>query len=329
MNLKQNILLVFIACLSINLNVSGQDPGFSQIFSNQLYLNPAYAGNPFYMRSRLLFRNQWLTSNSPYTTYGVSFDKYFLKSDNGLGFNIINDRQAQGSLNRLSADVVYSYTVQVTYDFQLRGGIQAGGIFRSQNTSNLIFPDMIDPTGEVVGVPGFSGQSRVIPDFAMGIAGEWNIFYGGIAIHHLAQPIEAKYGHEKVVLPRKYTVNMGCEINLYKKYLFRKYLILSPNILYQQQQDFRQINFGLYLYHQKITIGLWVKENLSLASHTFAFLAGYHNDSFSAGYSYDFSIFQGGFRGINTSTHEVTFGKNFKYNTRVRKKLRYIKSPKI
>ncbi len=329
MSWKNHIYFMIIALLTITNVVKAQDPGFSQVYSNQLYLNPAYVGNPFYMRAKLVYRNQWLTTRSPYTTYGVSFDRYFINANSGLGVNIVNDRQGQGSLNRLAADIVYSYTIQVTYDLQLRGGIQAGGILKSLNTSNLIFPDMIDPTGEIIGSPDFSGYSKIVPDFAAGIAGEWDIFYGGISVHHLAQPVESKYGQQRVVLPRKYTAHFGCDINIYKRYLFRKNLYISPNILYLQQQDFRQINVGLYLSNHFFSAGFWLRENLTLASHTFVFLAGYHNDEYTVGYSYDFSIFKGGFRGINTSTHEVTFGKNFQYKARVRKKIRYIKSPKI
>ncbi|HNV80439.1 MAG: PorP/SprF family type IX secretion system membrane protein [Tenuifilaceae bacterium] len=327
---RRNQIVFIIIALLINTGIANaQDPGFSQVYSNQLYLNPAYVGNPFYMRSRLVYRNQWLTTRSPYTTYGVNFDRYFINANSGLGINIVNDRQGQGALNRLAADIIYSYAFQVTYDLLIRGGIQAGGILKSQNASVLVFPDMVDPSGEVVGSPGFAGTTRFVPDFATGVAAEWDIFYGGIAVHHLAEPVESKFGRQKVVLPRKYSAHFGCDINLYKRYLFRKNLYLSPNIIYLQQQDFRQINLGLYLSNHFFTVGLWVRENLSLASHTFVFLAGYHNDEYSVGYSYDFSIIRGGFRGLNTSTHEVTFGKNFKYKTIVRKKIRYIKSPKI
>lgn len=318
--------LLLFTCLHF---AHAQDPGFSQFFSNQLYLNPGYAGNPKYSRARLVYRNQWLTTRTPYATYGVSYDWFFIEKQSGLGLNIINDVQGQGALNRLSADLIYSYSAQIAYNAQIRGGIQVGGILKSQNPSSLIFPDMVDPSGDIVGSPGFPGQLRALYDFAAGVVGEWDIFYGGFAVHHIAQPVEARMGSQQAVLPRKYTVHAGCDINLYKKYLFRKVLLFSPNILYQQQQDFKQINLGFYLSQQNISAGLWIKENLTLASHTFVIMAGYHDDKYSFGYSYDFSILDGGFRGINTSTHEVTFGMNFKYKATSRKKFRYIKCPKF
>jgi hypothetical protein len=74
--------------------------------------------------------------------------------------------------------------------------------------------------------------------------------------------------------------------------------------------------------------GLWLRENLSLNSHTFIITAGYADDVFRMGYSYDFSVFQYGFRGLPTSSHEVTLGWNFEYK-KGRRKYRYIKCPKF
>ncbi len=328
MTLWKRIYIAAILILTVNM-VSGQDLTFSQFFANRLYLNPAYVGHPKHHRTRMVFRNQWLTRESPYMSYGVSYDRFYINQNSGVGINIVNDMQGFGSLNWLTADILYSYTIQVAYNAQLRGGIQAGGIFKSQNTSNLVFPDMIDPTGEIVGTPGFAGDSKLMPDFAAGIVGEWGIVYGGFAAHHLAEPIDSETNGDKINLSRKYTGHIGCNINLYKRYLFRKSLTLSPNVIYQQQGNFHQINIGTYISHQYFVAGLWLRENLGFSSHTFIFVAGYHDDKYSISYSYDFSLLEGGFRGLNTSSHEVTFGMNFQYKERSRKKIRPIKSPKF
>lgn len=308
---------------------NGQDASFSQFFSNQLYLNPAFAGNPKYHRAQVVYRNQWLTSKSPFMSYGVSYDRYIADHNSGIGINIINDNQGQGAINRTSADLLYSYSFQVSYNFLVRGGIQAGAIYKSQNTNDLVFPDMINSTGDIIGSPGFSGESKVIPDFGAGVIAEWNFVYAGFAVHHIAEPIDYEDRERYFTLPRKYTVNIGAEINLNRRYLFRKKLTLSPNIIYQQQMNFKQINFGLYLSHENLVTGIWLRENIGFQNHTFIFLAGYYNESFTFAYSYDFSIMQGGFRGLNTSSHEVTFGMFFQYKTQSRKKIHTIKSPKF
>jgi len=323
-------IFIGVSILWLSLPSYGQDASFAQFFANQLYLNPAYAGNPKYQRASVVYRNQWLTRQSPYMTYGVNYDRFFIDQNSGLGVNLINDMQALGALNWLTLDVMYSYNVRVAYNAQIRGGIQAGGILKSQSTRNLIFPDMVDPsTGQVVGNPGYSGTSRVMPDFAVGVLGEWDIFYGGIAVHHLLEPIDSRIDDNTTKLPRKYTVHFGSDINLYKRYLIRKSLILSPNLIYMQQANFKQLNLGVYLSYLNIVGGFWLRNSFGVTNSTFVFMAGYHDVSYSFAYSYDFSILRGGFRGLNTSSHEVTFGVNLEYKKRSRKRVHTIKSPKF
>src|SRR5690554_2219976 len=95
----KNFLYSFIIIIATASVSFGQDVSFSQFFSNQLYLNPAYAGNPKHQRASINYRNQWLTRQSPYMSYGASFDTFFIEQKSGFGINIINDMQALGTLN--------------------------------------------------------------------------------------------------------------------------------------------------------------------------------------------------------------------------------------
>lgn len=320
-------LLTIVVVISCS-RLFGQDPTFSQFFSNHLYLNPAYAGASKYMRLGLVYRNQWMSAKMPYTTYGVSFDRTIQKIKSGVGVNVINDVQANGVMQRTSADFIYSYGVQTGYNSHFRGGIQASLIFKNQNLSNLVLPDMIDPNGTVTGSSDLTGKSKFLYDFSAGVAGDYDIFYGGIAVHHLLQPVETRVEGQRTYLPRKYTVHLGCEVNLYKWYRFKQKLMCSPNIIYIRQLNYQQLNIGVYFTRFQVVAGLWLKENLDLKSHTFVFTGGYSNDQFRIGYSYDFGIYDQGFRGLSTSTHEVTLGWNFEYK-KSKRKFRYIKCPKF
>ena len=324
----KKILLLQLVVLCVVPDLFGQDPSFSQLFFNHLYLNPAYAGASKYMRLGLVYRNQWMSANMPYSTYGVGFDRTIQSIKSGVGVNIINDVQANGALQRTSVDFIYSYGVQTTYNSHVRGGIQATILMKNQNLANLVFPDMIDVNGDVVGTSGLSSKTNFIYDFSAGVAGDWDIFYGGIAVHHLSQPVEAKVGGQVAYLPRKYTVHLGCEFNVYKWYRFKQKLLFSPNVIYIKQLNNQQVNLGFYFTRFQVVAGMWFKENLDLKSHTFVFTAGYSNDQFRFGYSYDFGIYNKEFRGLATSTHEVTFGWNFEYK-KGKRKFRYIKCPKF
>ncbi|MDX9854590.1 MAG: PorP/SprF family type IX secretion system membrane protein [Tenuifilaceae bacterium] len=328
--LKQTItILVPIIILGLIPDlVKGQDPGLSQFYSTPLYLNPAYAGTFKYRRLGLVYRNQWSALGQPYATYGISYDQEVKSIKSGLGINVLNDMQGNGALNRISVDFIYSYGVQVGYRSHVRGGLQASLIQKSQNLSGLTFPDMLDPTGTVTQPVSASPTNSLVPDFSVGIAGDWDMFYGGMVVHHLTEPVDSRIGGTKTKIERKYTLHVGCEINLYQRHRFKDKFLFSPNIIYLQQGDFRQLNIGATFTRLNIVAGLWFRENLDLKGHTFVVVAGYSNDQFRIGYSYDFSLLPGGFRGLETSTHEVTFGLYFEYKQRKRK-FRYMKCPKF
>lgn len=324
------ILLIAFYLLVSNIKLCAQDPSFSQLFFNYLYLNPSYAGASKYIRVGVVYRNQWMGAKLPYTTYGVSYDRTIQNPKNGFGVNIINDVQSNGIIQRTSADFIYAYGTQTGFNSHIRGGIQASLIMKNKNLSNLVFPDMIDASGNVApnASSGLGNSTKLIPDFSAGIAGDYDIFYGGIAVHHLFQPVEASFNGQTAYLPRKYTVHVGCEFNLYKWYRFKQKLMFSPNIIYIRQQNYQQLNIGGYFTRFQLVAGMWIRENLDLKSHTFVFTGGYSNNQFRFGYSYDFGVYDKGFRGLITSTHEVTFGWNFEYK-KGKKKFRYIKCPKF
>lgn len=327
-HLNKIVLIALFVTLS-NIQLCAQDPSFSQLFFNHLYLNPAYAGASKYIRLGVVYRNQWMAAKLPYTTYGVSYDRTVQSIKSGIGINIINDVQSSGVLQRTSADFIYAYGVQTGFNSHIRGGIQASLIMKNRNLSNLVFPDMIDQNGDIQpNASILSGSTSLTPDFSAGVAGDYDIFYGGIAVHHLFQPVESSVNGQTAYLPRKYTVHVGCEFNLYKWYRFKQKLMFSPNIIYIRQYKYQQLNLGVYFTRYQIVAGLWIRENLDLKSHTFVFTGGYSNDQFRFGYSYDFGVYDKGFRGLGTSTHEVTFGWNFEYK-KGKKKFRYIKCPKF
>lgn len=322
------IAIVALVVVVSNIRLYAQDPSFSQLFFNHLYLNPAYAGASKFMRLGVVYRNQWMGAKMPYTTYGVSFDQTIQSIKSGMGINVINDVQSNGVMQRTSADFIYAHGIQTSYNSHIRGGLQASLIFKNRNYSNLVFPDMINTEGIVNGTSGLSGSSKFIYDFSAGVAGDWEIFYWGVAVHHLFQPIEASSGGQSAYLPRKYTVHAGCEFNLYKWYRFKQKLMFSPNIIYIRQQTYQQMNLGFYFTRFQLVAGFWLRENLDFKSHTFILTGGYSNDQFRFGYSYDFGIYNQSFRGLATSTHEVTFGWNFEYK-KGKRKFRYIKCPKF
>jgi len=93
----------------------GQDPGFSQFFSNPLHLNPALTGASELPRIVLNYRNQWPQKGSTYTTYSVSFDQISKKLNTGFGLFMHHDQELNNVITSKVAAISYSYHIELGY----------------------------------------------------------------------------------------------------------------------------------------------------------------------------------------------------------------------
>jgi hypothetical protein len=98
---------------------------------------------------------------------------------------------------------------------------------------------------------------------------------------------------------------------------------LSPSILFQQQQKFQQINYGLYFNRYPFVGGLWFRQNFNNPD-AFIMLAGFQQSSFKIGYSYDLTVSK--LTNITGGAHEVSFSYLFPCPVK-KKKVRTINCP--
>src|SRR3954470_5071598 len=103
--MKKVILLSVLAILVSKFSFA-QDPHFSQIQYNPIYLNPANAGVTEYGKANRLaglYRDQWRTLPVPYSTTFASYDRLFKKSTTGWmlggGISFLYDRAGDGHLS--------------------------------------------------------------------------------------------------------------------------------------------------------------------------------------------------------------------------------------
>ncbi|NOX47643.1 MAG: type IX secretion system membrane protein PorP/SprF [Chlorobi bacterium] len=275
----------------------GQDASFSQFYANPLYLNPALAGTGECSRIMLNYRNQWPALPNAFVTYSASADYYVEALSGGVGLLFNSDNLGNGAIttNRISA--IYSYHLKLSGDADLNAGFEATYHMQKLNWDKLVFQDMIDPvTGNIN--PGISGEA--IPsklsvsalDFSGGLLlGIRKKFYLGFAVDHLTQPNLSYYAENESPLFLKYTAHLGMTLDLGGRSYRNNSgnFILSPNILYQQQQNARQLNAGFYVEKQPITIGFWYRHNFSNPDGVL-FSIGLKQKKFRLGYSYDLTL---------------------------------------
>jgi len=300
-----------------------QDPVFSQFYANPLYLNPALTGATFEPRLTMNYRNQWPSLNVNFVTYSVSYDQYVENINSSFGFMINSDRTGQGVLTASTFNGFYSYTLQVSKDLYVNAGIEASVWQRKLDWDLLDFGDEIDP------IRGFVFPTNEIPpeensisffDFSAGLAfGYKDIFYGGFAMSHLTEPYDGFYSDRSSRLYRKFTVHGGAVIDLEsRRRAWRAYdaVTISPNIMYTQQLDFKQLNLGIYLNKYPFVVGGWFRHNI-VNPDAFIMLIGFTYNKFRFGYSYDITVSK--MANATGGAHEISMSFRFR-NPKVRKK---------
>ena len=311
-----SLLIIAFAWSGIHHRAKGQDPQFSQFYSNPLYLNPALAGTSLQSRLVSNYRNQWPKSGNTYVTYNLTYDKFVKSINGGVGINLYYDRELNGVVNSINSSFFYSYHVKANDRLFFTGALQLGFIYKEFNTSGLIFPGMIDPeNGNITGIyplPAEDGQ-KIFPDVSFGLAGQQDNIYFGFALHHLTEPNQSIIEGDQVgKLPMKMTVHVGAKSREYHRKLYSKAFTLSPNLIYQQQGSYKQINAGLYYNQDWLTIGAWYRNNLSVRPDALIGMVGFSTSAFQLGYSFDYSLSD--ISAYSYGSHEVSliffFGEN-------------------
>jgi len=280
--LRQIFLFLSITAFLFINEVKGQDPIFSQFYAAPLQLNPAFAGNTYAPFISINYRNQWSGFNNfkTYNTYAASFSQFVEGLNSGIGLMIQSDNAGDGIYKNTRVSAIYSYKVQVNQDFAIKFGIEGTAVQNRLDWNKLVFPDQIDPTGEInfpTNEVAPNNLSKNYIDLSTGFLAYSKLFYGGITIKHLNTPDES----------------------------------------YVKQGDFGQVNAGAYFGFGSFFAGGWYRHAFT-NSDAMIGLVGFQQGAMKFGYSYDFTV-SGLTAGTTGGTHEFSFIINLDHN-RPRKK---------
>ncbi len=305
-------IVIWLGTMAFPTKGCSQDPTFSQFYSNPLYLNPALAGTGECSRVMFNYRNQWPSMPGNFVTYGASADHYVNALSGGIGVIFTSDNAGNGIMNTTRLSAIYAYHLKVSYNVSLNAGFNASFHQQKIKSSDLIFRDMIDPVSGAIN-PGNTGEVPIdnstvsTADFNLGLAlGIKEKYFVGFAVDHVSQPALNYYENsDNNLLYRKYTAHAGARLNLSSNNYTRNGdgLVLSPNILYHQQRNAKQLNAGFFIERSPLIAGIWYR-------HTFdnpdgiIFLLGIKQKRFKFGYSYDLTLSK--LKGATGGAHEVS-----------------------
>jgi type IX secretion system PorP/SprF family membrane protein len=305
-----------------------QDPVYSHFMFNQLYFNPAFAGNTPYPRVISGYRNQWPGLGNAYVNYYASFDIYADMVGGGVGLGINRDMQGDGIFSKTAFDVMYSYPVEVTRNITANLGFQAGIVQKKLNGDKAILGDQNpydNPTTQEV-IPD---ESKVYPDFSAGasflVNGQYQLNF---SVHHINRPNEMMGTDYTYNSPMRFSIQALTQFPAKKAGAERPHqsIIVRPGVMAQLQPSYNFFGWGSNFLFSSFTGGLWFRNNAALKLNTVIFLAGYTYSGLSVYYSYDY--WMPGGQNKNYGAHEVTFIYLFQYND-PKKKMKPIKCPKF
>lgn len=177
--MKRYLILGLLMAASAKI-ILAQDPHFSQIQYNPLYLNPAFAGVAEYGKANRLaglYRDQWRTLPVPYSTTTASYDRLLKKFQKGWllggGVSFLYDRAGDGNLSIFNPNLTMNIGKYFNKEKQLLTiGITAGMTVKSLDVFGLQFDNQYNgstfdpslPTGET-----FSNNNVSYANFTLGL----------------------------------------------------------------------------------------------------------------------------------------------------------------
>lgn len=304
-------LLLVVLGMFLAFNVQAQDPEFTQFYAAPIYTNPAMAGTGSCDgggRVVMNYRNQWPSLPGTFVTTAASYDQHFDKIGGGIGLLVMDDRAGEGLLRSTTVSGIYSFQLRVNRKFTMRFGLEGQYGQRSIDWQRLRFEDQIDPT---VGftkqtAEQFNQNSVGYANFAAGVLGYTERFYGGVAVHNLIEPNQSFFGSSDAIVPRRFTGHGGIVIPLDGKKIPES--TISPNVLFMLQNKFTQMNIGFYYNKGPLVTGLWFRQTFGEYGNSDALMAlvGFRKDRFKFGYSYDLTVSDA--RAAAPGSHEISAG---------------------
>ena len=248
------MVLPAVIFLLAHQNTQGQvDPHFTQYYVYPSFLNPALTG-AFDGQFRVsgIYRTQWGSISSPYSTQGVAAE-VTTNSNMNYGLSILNQTAGDGGYRYTTAYGNLAYTGMrfgVAENHRVAIGMQAGIIQRRFDATKLTFGDQWNPitgynpsnqTADVLNTKSstsFDAGAGVL--YFDGTPNKKANLYAGFAMSHLTKPTDDFSGTTKETLPLRYTAHAGIRLKLSDVFS------LTPNFLYMRQGTAEEKALGAY-----------------------------------------------------------------------------------
>jgi type IX secretion system PorP/SprF family membrane protein len=311
-------IFTLILSLIVLLTVSGQDPQFSQFYSNPLYLGPSFAGAVEGSRIATSIRDQWTEASAKFRAYSISYDHYFSTFNSGIGILAYKDVAGTSELGSVNIGLQYSYNFKIFNVWHVRPGLAFYYVEHGYFGDLLFMDEIIHQGGGTTHVHESEARARDI-DVGTSALVYTKKFWMGSSVDHLLTPSLELY--ESVSnIPVKFSMYGGYEFRRRGKLLKPSDETMTFAFMYKQQATIKQLDLGVYWYNYPLVLGLWYRGIPFVNSHrgdAMVFLVGIKTRQFNVGYSYDFTV--SNLLGAVRGSHEVSMTFKFLLPKRIKK----------
>lgn len=269
--MKQHFLLIGLFIYTLQL--SAQDPTFSQFFNSRTYMNPAAVAMDGGLTVNGTYRNQWNQIPGKFESQFLSVEALSCLGS-AFGVHILHDSEGEGLLNTLSAGLDYAYLIGG--EGQLRLGFGAAWYQKWVNWDALIFSDQLDAKDGAV-LPSQADRLYDVKPSGLGFKAGFvytkppetkngTSFSFGAGVTHLGnirlneRTREGFYDANPIAL--RFSV-FGEVVLPFFRFTGPGYLItVIPQFKYEQQSTLKTTSVGVTGHYNSFSLGVFYQNNL-------------------------------------------------------------------
>ncbi|MBN2521652.1 MAG: PorP/SprF family type IX secretion system membrane protein [Bacteroidales bacterium] len=317
--------MILFSVLLVNVNLFSQDVQFSQFYTAKFNIAPSFAGTAENGRLTLLFRDQWPMLKNTFLTYAFAVDYAMSSLHGGLGFYAMQDYSNGGAYVITNSGIQYSYAIELNPVWQFRPGLQISAINQKIDLDKITFGSQLSFDGTNNNYP-VNIESGSITNMEAAVSA---LFYSdrywmGMNVDHLPLTRNSFTG-ENPAIPVKFITFGGVLLKKIQGRLFYDKTYIYLSYLFKYQNDFKQLDLGVYWSKKGWELGIWYR-GLPLIKNSYGkfnnsaliFKGGLEIKNYRFGYSYDYSLSTTGIR--TGGAHEVSMVCLFDLTDELKKK---------
>ncbi len=285
-NITLVVVLVLLLLSTIRATAQ-QDPQYTQYMYNAININPAYAGSRDVTSIFGIYRAQWIGLEGAPVTATASVNAP-VGEKFGIGLSFVNDRIGPMDENAISVDV--SYTIDLSYKYQLAFGIKGTADLLNIDFTKLNIYDPADPRFQN------NVDNQFSPNFGAGVFLYSDKTYFGVSVPNFLETKHYEHNTSSVAKDKMHYYFIGGHVfDVAYNLQFKPAAMIKLTSGAPLQVDIS----GNFLYDEKFSVGLAYRWDAALSA-----LAGFQvSEGLFVGYTYDMETTK--LAEYNSGSHEI------------------------